>query len=89
MKEWIIQNFDGSVITAICTFVVGLASAITSLVVNLKSSKRLSQLEKAKENGSYAVCPKCHKKIAINDIEFHLANGALDNNLNGIDDDQE
>lgn len=90
MKEWFIQNFDASVIVALCTFVTGLASAITSLILNLRSASTLKALQREKApEGSYAVCPECHAKIAIHDLEFHLANGALDNDLDGIADEMQ
>lgn len=90
MKEWIMQNFDAATITAVCGFLGSITTAIISLINASKTRRKLNQvLENAKENGSYAICPSCKEKVAIQDLEFHLRNGALDNNLNGVADDQE
>lgn len=90
MKEWLLANFDASVVVAICGFIGSVTTAIISLVNASKTRSKLNKvLEDAHERGSYAICPSCKKKIAINEIEFHLANGALDQNLNGLPDDQE
>lgn len=90
MKEWLLENFDASVIVAICGVIGSACTAIISLINASRTKKEMhDMMEKAKENGSYAICPKCSQRIPLEDLEFHLKDGALDNNLNGIDDSKE
>lgn len=90
MKEWFLENFDASAIVAVCGVIGSLCTAIISLL-NASATKRKMEklIENATEQGSYAICPNCHEKIPLQALEFHLKNGALDQNLNGIDDTKE
>lgn len=72
---------------------VGLISAITSLILSKVSSDKQKvledSLEKAKQRQTYTVCPHCHKILPLGDLPFFLPNGQNDNNLNGVPDDVE
>lgn len=90
MKEWLIANLDGASITAVCGVIGSLCTAIISLINASRTRAQMKKLmDQAVERGSYAICPRCKEKVPLQDLEFHLSNGALDQNLNGVADEEE
>lgn len=77
-------------ITAYATAAVSVIGALGSFIAAICSflkSRRLSRiLADAKERETYAVCPHCKKKIHLSQMDFHLPNGAIDNDLDGMED---
>lgn len=80
MKEWFIQNFDAASIVAIITALATLAGSVVSVIVALKSR---SYVENARKSGHWTKCPHCKKTIYLRDLAFHMADGSLDNDLDG------
>lgn len=82
-----IKEFPWVAFIGACTTFI---AAITSMIISIINAKNLGtverHLDKAKKRGTYVVCPKCKKEIPLKDLDLRLPGGALDNNLNGIDD---
>lgn len=45
-------------------------------------------LNEARERKTYTNCPHCKRKISLDELTFHLPGGAVDNNLDGLPDQQ-
>lgn len=77
-------------ITAYATAAVSVIGAIGSLVAAVMSffkSRRLARLlDDAKARETYSICPFCHKKIPLSEMDFHLPSGVVDNDLDGLAD---
>lgn len=86
MKEWFVQNFDAVSICGILTAAGSLAAAITSLI---RSWKLGQALKKAKESKYWTTCPRCKRRIYLDELTLHMPDGAVDNDLNGKPDDAE
>lgn len=86
MKEFLINNWE-----TILTIVAGLLTAMATLlgITNHRINKIRKLMKQSDGNGYRIVCPHCHKESPIEQVTFKLPSGALDNNLNGIPDDQE
>lgn len=56
---------------------------IRSNVVNLR------KIRAAKRQAYTIRCPHCKKETPINEVTFLMPSGKVDNNLNGIPDDEE
>lgn len=87
------MNFsDPEFITLLTTSVASLAAAVVSIIKAVSASKTAARasrlLDDAKKRQTYIVCPHCHKKAYLAELDFHLPSGSLDNDLNGISDDQ-
>lgn len=86
MKEWFLNNLDIYGITALVSALGSLVAMIVCLVRTHKANKVLSE---AKARKTQIICPKCKKKSPIDEVHFVLPDGALDDNLNGVPDNQE
>ena len=71
-----------SVLSLVTTIVTGV-----SLSLRHKLKLTRCDLEKARFNHVYFTCPKCGKKVNLNEITFHLPSGEFDNDLDGLPDD--
>lgn len=80
---------DPAIITAICGAVGAVAAIVTSIVNLVKNHRIKVALDKAKQRETYAVCPKCKKKIPLSELSFYLPDGSKDNDLNGVPDPEE
>lgn len=90
------MNFDFSdpnFVATVATSVASIAAAIVSIIKAVQASKKAAKLalllEDAKARETYIVCPNCKKRIPLSEASFHLPNGAVDNNLNGVPDVEE
>lgn len=63
--------------------------AISLGVVVAIGRRNKRMLQRAKDRDTFTICPHCHEKVALSDLDFRLPSGELDNNLNGKPDDQE
>lgn len=86
MKEWLMQNFDAYSIACVVTSIGSLVAAIVSLVKVHKANRVIAD---ARSRKTQVLCPKCHKKSPIDEVHFILPDGAKDDNLNGVPDNQE
>lgn len=81
----ILKEYAG-VIAASLAFV---ADLIIAFVVGFNSRLVKRVLTQAKKRETFTVCPHCHKKIPLTDIDFRLPTGEIDNDLNGKPDVEE
>jgi len=77
-------NDWAAIVTAATSLAVALVSGIVALV---KSHQVKQALDNARQRETYIICPHCHKKAALSEIDFRLPSGQLDNDLNGVPDD--
>lgn len=70
-----------SVLSLVTTIVTGVS---LSLRHKLKITR--CDLEKARMNHVYFTCPKCGKKVTLNEVTFHLPSGDVDDDLDGLPD---
>lgn len=84
-----LQQYGERLVTAV-TALVGAICAIVSLV-KLHHTKKLcsKMMEDAKSRMTMVTCPKCHKKSPLNEVQFTLPDGSIDNNLDGLPDDSD
>lgn len=87
------MNFtDPEFITLLTTSVASLAAAVVSVIKAVSASKTAARasrlLDDAKKRQTYTICPHCHKKLYLAELDFHLPSGSLDNDLDGSPDDQ-
>ncbi len=79
-------------LTALTTAFASIAAAVVSVIKAVQASKRAEKarqlLDDAKARSTYSICPECGKKIYLSDLSFHLPSGQLDDDLNGIPDDE-
>lgn len=65
-------------------------AALITTIVNVSKSSRLSKaLEEAKSHGMQVRCPRCKKTSPLSEVTFVMPSGEIDNNLNGVPDNQE
>lgn len=76
-------------LTDIMAIVSAMIAVVTTILSLRVTSKGLQYLNKAKERETYIVCPHCKKHVLLSEMDFHLPGGALDQNLNGVPDDEE
>lgn len=64
-------------------------TVVTGVSLSLRHKLKLTRcdLEKARMNHVYFNCPRCGKKVNLNEITFHLPSGDVDNDLDGLPDD--
>lgn len=78
---------------AIGTCAAAVSGAIVATITAIVSARKTAKLEKAldaaKARETFAVCPRCKKKVLLSELSFHLPSGARDNNLNGLPDNEE
>lgn len=78
---------------AIGTCAAAVSGAIVATISAIVSASKTRKLEKAldaaKARETFAICPRCKKKVLLSELQFHLPSGARDNNLNGVDDSLE
>lgn len=86
MKEWILENLTATSIVSVLT---SLGSFVGMIVCLVKTHKANKVIQDAKLRKTQVLCPKCHKKSPIDEVHFVLPDGALDDNLNGVPDNQE
>jgi len=86
MKQFFIDNFD-----TILMIASGLLTALGAFlgITNIRISKVKKLLNGSKSNGYRIRCPHCKKESPIEEVSFLLPSGAVDNNLNGVPDEQE
>lgn len=79
--------------TTAAAAIVSVISSISALIFSLIRAKSVKQLkdalEQAKKKDTRILCPKCHKESPLSEVHFLLPSGALDDNLNGIADEEE
>lgn len=80
---------DPAIITAVCGAVGAVAAIVTSIVNLVKNHRIKVALDKAKQRETYAICPKCRKKIPLSELSFYLPDGSKDDDLNGVPDPEE
>lgn len=68
---------------------VGVLDVIIALFIAHKTKALDRALKEAKMRETYVICPHCQKKIPLSELSFHLPDGQVDNNLNGIPDSNE
>lgn len=84
MKDWFVQNFDAAAITGIIVAVTGLISVVASTIVSIKTAcNNRKFLDDAKKRGTWMRCKSCGRVHSLSEIEWHLADGAKDNDLDG------
>lgn len=90
MKEFILENFDVIfyIVCGIFSLITG-SSIFSQIRTNMARKKLKEYLEKAKSRETYTVCPHCKSKISFSELVFHLPSGQVDQDLNGIPDDEE
>lgn len=86
MKEWLIENVSWLAPVIAALFSGTSLCSIISLVRTLHLS---SALKKARESKYWTTCPRCHKKIYLDELVLRMPDGAVDDNINGVPDDQE
>lgn len=87
MKEWIIENLNWLVPSAVSLFSGSSFLSIFSLVKSIHARKAVKNaLEKAKADSYYTTCPHCKSKIYLEDTKWHMPNGDVDDDLDGIKD---
>lgn len=70
--------------------VLGAVGALIVSIVNAKNIRNIDQhINQAKRRGTFIVCPHCKKESPLSDVHFLLPDGSLDDNLNGVPDNQE
>lgn len=90
MKEWILQNFDASVIVAALGFLASSCTGIIGLINAVSSKKSLKKLvDQARENKYWSNCPHCGKRIYLDELSWHMPSGDVDNDFNGVPDVKE
>lgn len=83
MREFL-NSIDWVALVGALVSLVGGITALVVVLVNAKNTKKITTaLDEAKQKSVYFVCPNCHKKIPLSEVDFHLPSGAVDNNLNG------
>ena len=79
--------------TTAAAAIVSVISSISALIFSLIRAKAVKDIKKAlddaKKKDTRIVCPKCHKESSLREVHFLLPDGSLDDNLNGVADDQE
>lgn len=77
-------------ITTASTALASVIAAITSFIVAVRNARKTAKVEKlledAQERQTYVICPRCKKKVRLSELAFHLPDGSLDQNLDGIPD---
>ncbi len=61
--------------------VIGCISGIVSFLYARSFKKYLHE---AKLRGSYTICPHCKEKVLLSQCHWHLADGSIDDDLNGV-----
>lgn len=90
MKEWIMQNLDSIVwivIAVLSLFGSGTAVSIVRTVLLTKALAK--QLDQARKDKYWSKCPHCGETVYFDELRWHMPDGLLDNNFNGIPDDKE
>lgn len=87
-KEYL-PTIIGAGVAVLTAFFSFLIARINSKMQKEKIKLLEDALSAAKAKETYTECPYCHNKVPLGDLKFYLPNGAVDNNLNGIADDQE
>lgn len=79
--------------TVVASAIVSVVSAISALIFSLIRAKAVKEIKKAlddaKKKDTRIVCPRCKKEVPLREVHFLLPDGSIDDNLNGIADDQE
>lgn len=92
MKE-IILNYMPEICAALVSVIAAGCGLAVTLINNHKTRVLKKELEKAlaeaKAKETYTVCPCCDSKLLLSQLTFHLPGGSIDQNLNGVPDDQE
>lgn len=85
-----LQNLDWVAIGTCAAACSGAIVAVITAVVNARKTRRLEKaLDDAKARETFAICPRCKKKVLLSELAFHLPSGERDQNLNGVPDHQE
>lgn len=82
-------NFIQENWSSIVNVCMGVVNGVAAIVLLIKSKSFSLYLKKAKQRETYMVCPHCKKEIPLSELSFHLPSGEVDNNLNGVPDQQE
>lgn len=84
---------DPAWITTAATALASVCAAITGFVMALRNARKTAQIERILENAqerqTYTICPHCKKKVRLAELSWHLPDGSLDQNLNGVADKDE
>lgn len=78
-----------NIIIPACSGFVGVVDFIIALFIAYKQKALDRALKEAKMRETYVICPHCQKKIPLSELSFHLPDGQIDDNLNGIPDSNE
>lgn len=84
---------DPAWITTAATAIASAMAAGAGFLVALRNARKTKKIEKilqeAQERETYTVCPRCKKKVRLSELLWHLPDGSIDQNLNGVPDDAE
>lgn len=90
MREWFLENFDASMAAYLATLIGSIATAVASLANSINARRSCKKLLQVARSRSYwTTCPHCKKTIYLNEIAFHMPDGAIDDDLNGVADSDE
>lgn len=73
------------IVSALATVINGL---VALLFAHIKHRLKLltCDIENAKINGAYTVCPHCNEKLPLDSLHWKLEDGFDDDDLNGLKD---
>ena len=78
-----------NIIIPACSGFFGVLDVIIALFIAYKQKALDRALKEAKMRETYVTCPHCQKKIPLSELSFHLPDGSLDDNLDGIPDSKQ
>lgn len=65
---------------------LGVLDFVMACVITHRQKALDRALKEAKMRETYVICPHCEKKIPLSELSFHLPDGSIDDNLDGIPD---
>lgn len=74
---------------SIASAIVSAAAAVCGICSLVKAHHAKKILKDAESRMTMVKCPYCHKKSPLSQVSFILPDGSVDNNLNGVPDNQE
>lgn len=80
MKEWILANLNWLVPSVASLFG---GTSLCSIISLLRTLTLTKALKNARESKYWSTCPHCKKKVYFDELQWHMPNGVLDNDLNG------